>query len=134
MAAPHLYQAAYLGLDLITRKLLEGGADTEAATARGYTAVAIADYACAKVLIEYGADINREWDMQGVTVSILEFQLVRNWDDHYETKEDPQGEAIKKLQLFIDNGLKFKKPSSFYFRLARINGNHKIANFLLTLQ
>ena len=131
---PHIYQVAENGFDHLMIRMLDEGADPNALTPSGYTPITLADYACAKILIEYGADINREWVMHergyALPMSVLLVQFARPWNKYLKGYDDPQGEAIRKVQLLIDHGVKFKHKISAYASVARSSGNHRLAEFV----
>ena len=135
----HLYLAAQQGLDAVVAKLIELGEDPNVRSVRGMPALAGANYACAKILIEAGADVNVRWVMHtqsgsGGILTVMELQPAIHWHRLYGYMSQPEEDAIKKIQLLLDNDAKLVRGIDFYKTLALNAGNYKIAAFLEELE
>ena len=129
---PHIHFAAQWGLDAVVQSLIEQGANIEALNHKNASPLVVANYASAKVLIEAGAEVNRYWPIPGspdgnmTTVMLL--QTAMPWKEEYTYMKDPEGDAVKKIQLLLDSGAKLQYTPESYQKIALLAGNRRISH------
>ena len=135
---PHIHFAAQWGLDAVVQRLIEQGADIELLNSKNASPLVVANYASAKVLIEAGAEVNRYWPIPGSTdggiATVMFLQAAIPWKEEYTYMKDPEGDAVKKIQLLLDSGAKLLYTPESYQKLALLAGNRRISHIFRDME